>query len=214
MLDYDQNFSLSDQLFDVDAWRRLGRSVRYNNIVEKFALWTRFDHLEFPAAQQCIDAFIKEVKHHMSVKHASLKLKAASIDDLGEFIQNNKGLEHLTLEDGQLVSLEQSTVLSKAIGSVHLEELDMSNFRFENTGSFEQMLGGFASVKRLEVLCTRPSECTAVAGLLRDTSNVLTRLHVTLNSGWSKYLSRSEIDQAIREFSASGRKHSIRKPMD
>jgi hypothetical protein len=65
------------------------------------------------------------------------------MNDLSEFVQNNKALKFLSLNSVQQpVSLEQSTALSRTIASAQLESISIWECCFENNASFEQMLEG------------------------------------------------------------------------
>lgn len=66
----------------------------------------------------------------------------ALLDDLSEFIVNNDVLKDLSLESEAPVSLDQSTVLSRAIADAQPARLSIGNCNFENDGSFERMLEG------------------------------------------------------------------------
>lgn len=132
---------------------------------------------ELPAAAaECFNALFAEVKHNKSIKSATVELTGLLMDDLSYFILNNEALKRLELLSEDLVSLEQSTVLSRAIRIAHLEKLDIGGCSFENDGAFERMMGGCASVNKLRVGCRSNSECTAVVALLWDPTNVLREL--------------------------------------
>jgi hypothetical protein len=77
-----------------------------------------------------------------------------------------------------VLSLEQWTVLSRAIHGAHLRNVFVViNYRcFENDESFQQLLEGCSGVYRLDVFLRElgedNSQCTAVAGFLRDPANM------------------------------------------
>jgi hypothetical protein len=114
-----------DHKFDVDVWTRLGRVSRTCNLHQSQlyrSIPTRdadvIDDERLASTARCIFAFFAEVKHNKSIVDADLDLTVgATISDLSELIQNNKALKDLRLESEEPVSLEQSTVLSRAIAN-------------------------------------------------------------------------------------------------
>jgi hypothetical protein len=103
------------------------------------------------------------VKDNKSIVDADVDLTVwATIGDLSELIQNNEVLDDLCLVTEGWVSLEQSTVLSRAIANAQLERINIQSFRFENDGSFDQMLEGCSNVKKLSVRFEHHTQCTAV----------------------------------------------------
>lgn len=92
---------------------------------------------------------------------------------------------------GELVSIEQSTDLSSAIGSVQLEKSV-----YENDGSFECMLEGCARVDWLGVPCEDSSQFTAVTFVLQGLASVLRELIVHLG----RYDGRGPLDEDWRTF--------------
>jgi hypothetical protein len=144
----------------MQAWRRSCRAVRNSNILslDTLSFWQEFSEFElngelFARAAQCIDTIFAEVKQNTTIETAYLNLTGVSMNDLIYFIQNNTALTDLWLSSEEPVSLEQSTALSRAIGSVHLEVINIKFCCFENNGSFGQMLGGCLRVDSLEVWC-------------------------------------------------------------
>lgn len=101
------------------------------------------DHDHLVAAERCINAFAAEVKHNKFIVAAELNLTGLSMDDLSEFIINNKALKTLRLGSDEPVSLQQSTVLSGAIQSAQLEEpyLTYCNY-FENVEALSECWRG------------------------------------------------------------------------
>lgn len=178
----DEAFCFSDQAFDVGAWRRFGRAVR-NSTLDWFELIS--DEINVGTAAQCINAFFAELKHNKSIVAAQIKLTGLlSMDVLSYFIQNNSALKTLWLASEESVTLEQSDVVSRAIriSSAKLEKVFIRYCSFENNGAFERLLEGCPRVKSLVVTCKHHWQCTAVAALLRDPSNVLRKLSVSLQN--------------------------------
>lgn len=104
-------------------------------------------------------------------------------------------MKDLTLAlDGVL--LEQSTILSSAISSPHLDTVDITKCRFENDGSFEQTLRGCAKVDCLRVGCKHNLKCNALAAFLRDQTNEIRQLEIKFNSDLDG-------EQCARDISAS-----------
>jgi hypothetical protein len=114
---------------------------------------------------------------------ATIELRALSMNDLCEFIQNNKALKNLTLSSRVPVSPEDSSLLSRAISiqNGQLEDVNIQYCRFENDGAFEQMLEGCSRVGRLSVTCRHNWQCTDVAAFLQNTANVLRILSIHVN---------------------------------
>jgi hypothetical protein len=93
-------------------------------------------------------------------------------------------LSELILNNNALKSLEQSTVLSRAIGNAQLESFDIQYCSFENGLSFWQMLEGCSNnVKKLLVRRKHNKQCTVVADLLRNPATMLRYLGMTLKRG-------------------------------
>lgn len=110
--------------YHVAEWRRLGRAVRNSTLNSldyhyEFSDGGEYDEL-LVAVPRCIGAFFNEVKHNKSIVYADLHLRWAWVNDLSEFIVTNKALKRLHLSSHEPVSLEQSTALSRAIGSARL----------------------------------------------------------------------------------------------
>jgi hypothetical protein len=184
------HFFIDAEMSDVDVWRRFGIATR-NRTLGDLRLGNSVDanvmneNGEFLAgAARCIHTFFAEAKHNTCIKSALLDLTAgASMDDFGEFIKNNEALKYLEFVSAVPASLEQCTVLSRAIGSVHLKTVNTWDCCFENDGSFERFLEGFSQVDELQVACRRNSECTAIAALLRNPEKVLKELIMILKPG-------------------------------
>jgi hypothetical protein len=120
------------------------------------------------ASERCIDVFIARVKHNTSIMDAHLNLMGASTDDISEFIQNNNALKNLLLQFEEPVSIEQSSVISRAIHNVHLEWFSISSYHSENDGSLDQILEGCTGVDKFIVRCKHSLHYIAVAAFLRD----------------------------------------------
>lgn len=137
-----------DRIFEVDAWKRLGRAVLAKTL-NSLRLNSGFGRRGRPgvdvidgevlaAAAQCIGSFFNKVKHHKSVvtAHMDLDLSGLSINDLSEFVRNNLALETLSLGSMEPVSRDHSTALSRAISisSVKLKSVNIRLCHFENDG--------------------------------------------------------------------------------
>jgi hypothetical protein len=118
-----------DKVLDADEWRRFGSAVRNSALstLYLFGCMSSKDYVHVidgelsGAATRCIDAFLAAVKHNKPITKALFNLKMGmSVDELSGCILNNKALKKLYLESWEPVPLVQSTVLSRAIGSVHL----------------------------------------------------------------------------------------------
>jgi hypothetical protein len=144
--DDNEALCFSDQLFDVDAWTRFGKAVR-NISLPVFALGRRMlveDAADtngdpLTATERCTNAFVSEVKHNNSIVVAKIELTGLSINDLGYFITNNKALKTLLLASREQVSSVQSAILSEAISSAQLEEVNIRHCRFRNDEAFERI---------------------------------------------------------------------------
>lgn len=152
-------FSICGQLFEIDEWRSFGRAVRNSTIFNELHLFRVGNGANaiigelLATSEQCIGAFFAEVKHNKSISCAEIELTGLSMDDLSEFILNNYMLGYLCLRSKEQVLLEQSAVLSAANSNVPLGSVDIDYCRFENDGSFEQMLEGCARLDNLSVRC-------------------------------------------------------------
>jgi hypothetical protein len=180
---HDYVFRVSDQLFEVDEWRSFGRAVR-NCTWNVFELERRLYEIEDDingdpaAAARCINAFMGEMKYNTTIATATIELPGLSMNDLGEFIQNNKALKSLTLSSGMTessrepLSREDSSLLSRAISirTGQLERVNIQYCRFENDGAFEQMLEGCSRVGWLFVPCSYNWQCTELLLRLRTQS--------------------------------------------
>jgi hypothetical protein len=186
--DYDQDyhFDVTDQLDEVDAWTSFGRAVR-NCTLKEFLFRRRIrgeNNMNggdlLAAVARCINAFAAEVKYNTTIESASFELPGLSMNDLSEFLENNKALKNLYLSSHEPVSLEKSAVLSRAIRIAQLKEVNISGCQFANDGLFEQILEGCSRGDLLTLTCSYNWQCTAVAALLRDPANVLSELHIML----------------------------------
>jgi hypothetical protein len=157
----------------------------------------------FGAAVQCIIAAFAEAKHNKSIVKADLNLSSGlSIDDLTYFIRNNEALKSLTLQYlGESMTLENSTAISRAIGSVHLKKLDIMFCGFESDDSFDQLLGGCSSVEELCVICGGTSDCNSLTSFLRDPSNELKILDLSFNRRRSDR--DDSVEQEVRDITTS-----------
>jgi len=142
------SYYVCDSLFDVSQWIRFGRVVQNSITLQELIIQLRktaqTDDEFITNAGQCLTAAFAEAKHNKSIVKADLNLTLGlSINDLSYFIQNNEALSYLKLEYwGKSMTLENSTDLSRAIGSVLLHKLDIKFCGFESAESFEQFLGG------------------------------------------------------------------------
>lgn len=123
------------------------------------------------------------------------------MNDLSEFIRNNKALEKLELKSEVPLTLEQSATLSQAISSAsQLVRFNTRHCHFENDGSLEQMLEGCKGVKCLWVTCNCNSQSATVAALLRDPGNVLRDLSLYFDPKNSNSI---DVEQAPRDVTTS-----------
>jgi hypothetical protein len=156
------------------------------------------DRVGLPAAiADCVNAFFAELKQHIRCEWGVFDLLGLSMDDVIEFILDNEALKTLILISEEPLSLEQSSALSRAIGSVQLKEVNLQSCRFENDGSFEQMIESCATVDRLKVTCVYHSQCTALAAFIREPARALTVLDLTAIAN------RLDAQQVFREISES-----------
>lgn len=131
--------------------------------------------------ERCINSFVAGVKHNKSIVVAKIELTGLSINDLSYFILNNKALKTLVLASRERVTLMQSAILSEAISSAQLEEVNIRHCRFRNDEAFERILGACSSssVKILDVPGKHDWQCTEVAALLRGPAkNVIRELRM------------------------------------
>jgi hypothetical protein len=203
----DYVFELRDRLFEIDVWRRFGRAAQSSSSLEILlgegginGEHLAEELLELEAAARCIDAFFEEAKHSKSVEFAFFNLTGLSMNDLVYFILNNKGLKTLGLESEEMVYIEQITALSRAIGGVQLETLNMEECLFENDGALELILEGCTTLDRLMMTCKYNMQCSAVAALLRDPASTLRVLEMILAPD---YLSSLDFKRVEREISES-----------
>jgi hypothetical protein len=183
---FGMNVNVFDDVFDVDVWKRFGRAVRASTLrhleVKRYILSVEGE--ENGELLACIGAFFSEMKHSTSITIASFELSAGlSMDDMSEFILNNTALKIFTVQSKEALSLEQSTVLSGAIGSVQLDRFGIELSRFDNDGSFEKILEGCKKLSEGElwVACRHNWQVSAVAAFLRDPSNFLGGLMMPLH---------------------------------
>jgi hypothetical protein len=204
----DINYFLScysDRLFHVDAWTRFGRAVRNSSTLDELRLFVDeegMDHLNgdlLETAAPCISAFMAEVKHNTTIETAFLNFTVLPMNDLGDFIINNKALNHLWLGSQEAVSLEQSTILSRAISSSHLGSIGIMRCCFGLDGAFARMLEGCSKLNQLQVRCKHNSECTAVAAFLEHPANMLKTLCMELDGDFKSF----DCTQAMKEISES-----------
>jgi hypothetical protein len=135
-----------------------------------------------------------------------------SINDLGYFIQNNEALRDLKLEYwGKSMTLENSTVLSGAIGSVILHSLDIKFCGFESDESFEQLLGGCSSVEKLRVFCGGTSDSNVLTAFLQDPSNELKILDLQFCGRRSDQ--DDSVEQEVRDITTSLKEHTHLKKL-
>jgi hypothetical protein len=85
----------------------------------------------------------------------------------------------------------QNVILSEAISSAQLEEVNIRYCCLENDGTFELILGACSNVKVLDVPGKHDWQCTEVAALLRDPVNVIRELRV----GFMRLSNLGNLDQ-------------------
>jgi hypothetical protein len=208
----DRRTIFTIRLFGIDELRILGRAVGNSSTVHSLYLSGPSEirgmgddavneGLLVAAAVRCFGTFFSEVKHNKSIVEAVIELDGVSMDDLSEFIQYNQDLKRLMLNSSEPVSLEQSTVLSRAIRSVQLEKMNIENCIFEDDGSLERVLEGCTRVNVLKMTCKYNSQCTAISALLRNPAYVLNGLEVDFFSRTNS--SRLDAEQAVRDISTS-----------
>jgi hypothetical protein len=143
---YGDTYTYIDRTFDVDAWKRCGRTVR-KMFLHNLEFVRHDANNREVAAERCVDAFFAEVKHSTVIVDAAIDLTiGVSMDDLIGFIQNNGALKNLRLSSQELVSLEQWTAISRVIACAQLKNFDIQYCNFEIDGSLERMLEGCARV--------------------------------------------------------------------
>jgi hypothetical protein len=130
------------------------------------------------------------------------------MNDLNYFILNNKAMKSLILfssREQESLALEHSIVLSRAIGSAQLKQVDIQLCHFENDGSFERMLAGCSRADKLYVKCKHNWQCAPVAALLRNPASMLRRICINFNGRRSEDGDLSSLDeQATRDMNILG----------
>lgn len=169
--------------YDVGAWRRLGRAfVRLSN------------DSHFTPTAECIRAFYRELKNNTTIKYFRLQpINQVLMFDLRYFLRNNTDMKNLILcgvqtepfewqeplEWQEPVTPRQSNIVSTALTTARLRELDITRCAFQNNGSFEQIISACLGVEELVVHCLHDSQYTALATLLRDPRTILKWLTIS-----------------------------------
>ena len=169
--------TFSDELHDPPKWRRLGAAVR-NSTFQRLVI---INHSTRDTEQQCIDAFWREAKHTKSIDNIHIDTNAGPMEHFAWLIQHsNASILMIGSRSAAMgMSLEQSAVLSTAIRTKQWKEIYHRKCYFQD-GSYEQLVGSFARSDKLSLSCQSQSQFTALAGLLQDTTRIITHIDLWL----------------------------------
>jgi hypothetical protein len=118
---YDHGFD------NVDAWRRIGKSIQGIHI-ERFGFYSDdFDMRNMtPSAAACIDALYGQIKCARLIEKFLFYVFAdhqVPMFDLGHFVESNQSLQHLMIHSQHNLTSDQVNVLQKSIAATQLELL-------------------------------------------------------------------------------------------
>eukprot|EP00956_Cyclotella_meneghiniana_P013771 scaffold20185_cov38-Cyclotella_meneghiniana.AAC.1 len=176
-----------DLNFDVNIWRRLGRAIRNSTSLRRFILKrsVRFRAIHFSGeARACVAVLLDEIKYNSSIQNLYLFLfpsEYVPMFSLDQILRNSRrghGLDDITLESGLPLSLDQSRVIAAGLGGSLLGHVKLLQCRFEDEGTFQQVIQACTGVKYLEIHCNTVIQYATVASLLQDPRAMLENIDI------------------------------------